>query len=54
MFNVFQRGESGDSGLILGEITGMGVRGKFGENGVGTVEKRDPGCGDVPEGGAGE
>ena len=54
MFNVFQRGESGDSGLILGEIAGMGVRGKFGESGVGTVEKRDPACGDVPEGGAGE
>ena len=53
MFNVLQSGESGESGLILGEMK-MGDCGKLGECCVGSAERFDPMGVGVLEGGAGE
>lgn len=36
---MLQSGESGESGLILGDIM-LGVGGKFGESGVGSAERK--------------
>ncbi len=50
---MLQSGESGESGLIFGEMS-MGDCGKWGECRVGSVEGFDPVGVGVLEGGAGE